>query len=57
MKYLICVIIVLYSFSIQGCPACVARVQKNSPPFFSPEFYEFPEFDNELDMIITGSGR
>ncbi len=30
----------LASFHIESCPTCLGRVEKDSPPFFTDEFYK-----------------
>jgi len=30
----------IISFQIESCPTCLGRVEKDSPPFFTDEFYK-----------------
>ncbi len=30
----------LVSFQIESCPTCLGRIEKESPPFFTDEFYK-----------------
>ena len=37
-----------------ACPTCVGKVTKNSPPFFSDEFYKpYPKQDVFVDLTTT----
>lgn len=30
----------LATFHLSGCPTCIGHIEKQSPPFFSDEFYQ-----------------
>ncbi len=36
----ISLISILVSFQIESCPTCLGRIEKDSPPFFTDEFYK-----------------
>jgi hypothetical protein len=36
----ISLISILVSFQIESCPSCLGRIEKDSPPFFTDEFYK-----------------
>ena len=39
IAWAISLLVCLMMFSITGCPTCVGRMERGSPPFFSDEFY------------------
>lgn len=43
----------LLQSQLYGCPACVGSVKRDSPPFFSDEFYEPYTMPTQFALNLT----
>ena len=43
------------SFQIECCPSCMARIEKESPPFFTDDFYmQKKNMDHVYQQLLAG---
>lgn len=54
----ICLLIaIVISSSLGGCPTCIGRLEKNSPPFFSEEFEKFYRHEEKAAQELSAAEK